>query len=118
MKAARKIAALIVVFLLVASCSVSKQEPLLTKLEESGYAHLTSSAAITLFLTELSNRNPTAEETKLPFCGDIFKDFVRSDLQEKEIVRVLVRRKVTEETGIGNGGRIIFCFPSSQYYHP
>jgi len=79
MKAARKIAALIVVFLLVASCSVSKQEPLLTKLEESGYAHLTSSSAIELFLTELSNRNPTAEETKLPFCGDIFKDFVRSD---------------------------------------
>ncbi|UCE33877.1 MAG: M14 family metallocarboxypeptidase [Deltaproteobacteria bacterium] len=65
MKPARKIAALIVVFLLVASCSVSKQEPLLTRLEESGYAHLTSSAEITVFLTELSNRNPTAERVTI-----------------------------------------------------
>jgi len=65
MKPARKIAALIVVFLLVASCSVSKQGLLLTRLEESGYTHLTSSAEITMFLTELSNRNAIAEKVTI-----------------------------------------------------
>jgi hypothetical protein len=65
MKSARKIAALIVAFLLVASCSVGRQGPLLTRLEESGYAHLTSCAEITMFLTELSNRNPTAEKVTI-----------------------------------------------------
>jgi len=65
MKPAIKIAALIVVFLSVAYCSVSKQEPLLTRLEESGYAHLTSSTQITIFLTELSNRNPIAEKVTI-----------------------------------------------------
>lgn len=65
MKPASKITALIVVFLLVASCSVGRQGPLLTRLEESGYAHLTSSAEITMFLTELSKRNPAAERVTI-----------------------------------------------------
>jgi hypothetical protein len=65
MKPARKIAALIVAFLLVASCSISKQGPLLTRLEESGYARLASSAEIAVFLTELSNRNASAEKVTI-----------------------------------------------------
>ena len=65
MKTVAKIAVLILVFLLVVSCSVGKQAPLLTKLEESGYVHLTSSAEISMFLTELSTRNATAEKVTI-----------------------------------------------------
>ncbi len=65
MKTVQNTAALIVILLLVVSCSVGKQGPLLTKFEESGYAHLTSSAEISMFLTELSTRNATAEKATI-----------------------------------------------------
>ena len=62
MKILGKIPGAIFILLLVVSCSIGKQRPLLTKLEGIGHIHLTSSAEIAMFLTELSRRNTTAEK--------------------------------------------------------
>jgi hypothetical protein len=66
MKPVAKILPIILIILLVLSCSVGKEGPLLTNLEESGYyVYLTSSAEISMFLTELSTRNATAEKVTI-----------------------------------------------------